>query len=41
MRPIKRFSVNKNQSARTFRKNAGKTNPKNVRVRVMRGGWRL
>lgn len=41
MRPVKRYSVNKNRSAAQFRGNAGRTNAKNLVRAPMRGGWRL
>jgi len=41
MRPLKRFGVNKGQSASKFRRNVSRTHPKNVAAVVMRGGIRL
>lgn len=41
MRPVKRFAVNKNRSARKFRKNVSRTKSANIRGAPMRGGWRL
>lgn len=37
----KRFSVNKRKSARSFRKQSGKTAAVNMRGAPMRGGFRL
>lgn len=37
----KRKFVNKRRSAGQFRRDVGKTHPKNVHARPMRGGWRL
>jgi len=36
-----RRPVNKRQSARSFRRQVGRTNPRNVRPRPERGGFRL
>jgi len=41
MRPSSRRPVNKNRSARRFRKQAGRTKALNVRGPMMRGGTRL
>lgn len=41
MKPVKRHGVHKGQSARTFRKHAGRTGVANLRQAPMRGGWRL
>jgi len=41
MRPVKRGYVNKGQSARKFRGQAGRTKAANLRGAPMRGGWRL
>ncbi|WNK13594.1 MAG: hypothetical protein [Microvirus sp.] len=41
MRPSRRMPVNKGRSARTFRKNVGRTAAANIQVTPMRGGWRL
>lgn len=40
MRPSRRKSVNKRRSARSFRKNVGRTKGANLSA-PMRGGWRL
>lgn len=41
MRPVKRFGVNKSGSAKSFRRNVGRSNAINMRAAPMRGGWRL
>lgn len=41
MRPIHRSPVNKGNSARSFRKAAGRTKGANLRGAPMRGGIRL
>lgn len=41
IRPSKRYSVHKGRSAGAFRRNVGRTHPRNVRAQVMRGGIRL
>ena len=41
MKPLSRYSVNKNRSAQKFRKASGKTKAANIKVTPMRGGWRL
>jgi len=41
MRPSKRYGVNKNKSARQFRKHSTQTKAANVAGPVMRGGIRL
>lgn len=41
MRPIKRYSVNKSQSARQFRGNSRRTKGANMWSGPMRGGIRL
>lgn len=38
---MRRFKVNKRKSARSFRKQSGRTNALNLRGVPMRGGWRL
>jgi hypothetical protein len=37
----KRMHVNKGKSASRFRHSVGKTHPKNMQMRPMRGGFRL
>lgn len=37
----KRKPVNKSASARSFRHDSGRTHPKNMQMRPMRGGFRL
>lgn len=41
MKPVRRGSVHKGQSARTFRRNSSRTGVANLRSAPMRGGWRL
>lgn len=41
MVPLKRNTVNKQRSARSFRKNVQRTRAANVQPAPMRGGWRL
>lgn len=41
MKPSRRHPVNKNRSARKFRRQAGRTKALNVRGPMMRGGTRL
>lgn len=41
MRPLKRHSVNKHKSAKSFRRMAGRSKAPNVAGGPMRGGWRL
>jgi len=41
MRILGRGNVNKSKSARSFRRNVGRTNIKNIKLRPMRGGIRL
>lgn len=36
-----RKHVNKNKSARSFRRNVGRTKSPNIRSAPQRGGWRL
>lgn len=38
---MKRYSVNKKQSARKFRKNTMRTKMPNIAPAPQRGGWRL
>ncbi|QXP08390.1 MAG: hypothetical protein [Arizlama microvirus] len=38
---VKRFGVNKGNSAKQFRHNVGRTHPRNIKMQPMRGGWRL
>ena len=38
---MQRKPENKNDSARSFNRQSGKTHPKNNRSAPMRGGWRL
>lgn len=40
MRPSRRTSVNKQRSARSFRRNASRTKGANIKG-LARGGWRL
>lgn len=40
MKPVKRYSVNKRRSARSFRRDVGRTKAPNLQS-PMRGGWRL
>jgi len=41
MRPVKRYGVDKGQSARQFRGNVSRTKGANMRAAPMRGGIRL
>lgn len=41
MRPLYRKPVRKARSARAFRRNAGRTQPRNMKAGPMRGGIRL
>lgn len=41
MRPLKRGHVNKNRSAKNFRRHSSRTKSPNMRSTPMRGGWRL
>lgn len=41
MRPLKRSSVNKGRSARTFRKHSSRTKRPNIAPPPMRGGYRF
>lgn len=40
MRPLRRKSVSKGRSARRFRRQVSRTNPRNVKMGPMRGGIR-
>jgi len=40
MKPVSRYSVNKSQSAKSFRKSVARTKPVNL-LSPIRGGWRL
>lgn len=41
MKPVSRHRVSKRGSARSFRRQAGRTLGANLPVQPMRGGWRL
>jgi len=41
MKHSKRIGVNKHKSASNFRREVGKTHPKNMAMTPRRGGWRL
>lgn len=41
MRPSRRMGVNKQRSARRFRKHLRRTKAANMAAGPMRGGWRL
>lgn len=41
MKPVSRNPVSKSASARSFKRNVGRTKRPNIAPNPMRGGWRL